>query len=138
MVFACGFYVGDGTDNRSIEVGFEPDFVIMLPGFDAHYLDPIAQLTTTTDTIKHVTRHIHRAAHEFADGRLAVASGGGYSPRAFAWGAGVVMSELTGHPYNSPVQTPPFVDDEDTWDIVRRNVKKVKELVFPFHSDTLR
>ncbi|UCE09584.1 MAG: hypothetical protein JSW61_11510 [Candidatus Thorarchaeota archaeon] len=110
---------------------FQPEFILFLPGFDAHYLDRLANMTLTTTMIRYVASEIHDAAHKWASGRLGVLSGGGYHPDAFRWGVGEVMSILSGHPYDAPPQEPPFEDDEETWEIVRSNVSEVKRLVFP-------
>jgi len=110
---------------------YKPEFVIFLPGFDAHYMDRLAHLTLTTDTIRYVTEQIHDAAHQWADGRLVVVAGGGYHRDSFRWGIGTVMSVISGHEYRPPPQEPPFEDDEETWTIVRENVGRVKEIVFP-------
>lgn len=109
---------------------FQPDFIIFLPGFDAHYLDRLAHLNLTTDMIKYVTTQIHDFAHVYADGRLAVLAGGGYHPEALKWGIATVMSVITGHSFAPPQQVPPFEDDEEIWSMVRSNVSKVKQLVF--------
>ncbi len=109
---------------------YSPDFILFLPGFDAHYLDPLAQLNLTTDVIGYVISIVHSAAHKYAEGRLAVMSGGGYHPESFKWGSGLVMSELSGISYVPPPQKPPFEDDEEIWTEVRMNVARVKEIVF--------
>ncbi|MHA2600672.1 MAG: histone deacetylase family protein [Candidatus Thorarchaeota archaeon SMTZ1-83] len=110
---------------------YKPEFVIFIPGFDAHYKDPLAHMTLTTDVIRYVTEQIHDAAHTWADGKLVVLAGGGYHRDSFRWGIGTIMSVVTGHEYQPPPQKPPFDDDEETWTIVRENVSRVKELVFP-------
>jgi acetoin utilization protein AcuC len=113
---------------------YEPEFIIFLPGFDAHYRDPLAQLNLTTDMIRYVAAYIHRAAHKWSQGRLGVVSGGGYHPESFQWGIGEVMSVITGHEFHAPAQKPPFEDDQETWEIVRKSVGDVKALVFPLHN----
>jgi acetoin utilization protein AcuC len=110
---------------------YRPEFIIFLPGFDAHYRDPLAHMNLTTDMIRYVAEYIHNSAHRFCKGYLGVVSGGGYNPESFQWGAGEVMSVLTGHEYNAPEQQPPFDDDDETWEIVRENVRLVEETVFP-------
>ncbi|MFX0108660.1 MAG: histone deacetylase family protein [Candidatus Hodarchaeota archaeon] len=110
---------------------FKPQFILFLPGFDAHYVDPLAHLILTTKTIRHVTEYIHSAAHRWANGQLAVMSGGGYHRNSFSWGAGIVMSVLSGLHYEPPPQTPPFEDDEEIWEIVNENISRVKKAVFP-------
>lgn len=109
---------------------YKPQFIIFIPGFDAHYLDRLAHLKITTDMIRHVTSEIHRAAHTYSDGKMGVLTGGGYHPDSLLWGVGTVMSELSGFPYEPPPQEPPFDDNEETWDEVKANTKRVKELVF--------
>jgi len=110
---------------------YKPEFIIFIPGFDAHYKDRIAHLNITTDMIRDVTKSIHDAAHRYCNGKMGVLTGGGYTNQSLKWGFGTVMSVLTGHPYEPPLQEPPFDDDEETWEQVRRNVMKAKELVFP-------
>ena len=110
---------------------YRPEFIIFLPGFDAHYRDRLSHLNLTTDMISYVTNFFHDAAHKFSAGRFGVLAGGGYTNDSFKWGIGVVMSVLSGFSYKPPTQSPPYEDDEETWEIVRRNVEKVKALVFP-------
>ncbi|MFW9892322.1 MAG: histone deacetylase family protein [Candidatus Thorarchaeota archaeon] len=113
---------------------FKPDFIIFLPGFDAHYRDKLAHLNLTTDSIQYVATYFHNVAHRYCKGRLGVTAGGGYTNDSFKWGIGVVMSVLSGYRYDPPEQEPPYDDDEETWAEVRKNVEQVKELVFPIHD----
>lgn len=110
---------------------YRPEFILFIPGFDAHYLDRLAHLKITTDMISYVTSYIHKAAHQYSQGRLGVVTGGGYHPDSLLWGVGTIMSILTGYPYEPPVQKPPFKDNEETWSEVRCSVMKLKELIFP-------
>ena len=110
---------------------FQPEFIIFMPGSDAHYLDPLAHIMLTTETIHYVTERIHEAAHEICEGRLAVPSGGGYNQLSYCRSICAVMSVLTGHPFQLPDETPPFEDDDEIWSIVESNVKQVKSLVYP-------
>ena len=109
---------------------YKPEFIIFLPGFDTHYKDKLAHLTLTTDMVRYVSESIHKAAHSYCNGRMGVLTGGGYTRSSLKWGFATVMSVLTGHLYEPPVQEPPFIDDEETWETVRSNVSKVKDLVF--------
>ncbi len=113
---------------------FNPDFILFLPGFDAHYRDRLAHLNLTTEAIRYIASYFHNAAHKFSKGRVGVMAGGGYTNDSFKWGIGVVMSVLSGYRYEPPKQEPPYEDDEDTWNEVRNNVERVKELVFPIHN----
>ena len=109
---------------------FQPEFIIFVPGFDAHYRDRLAHLNLTTDVIRYITEYIHNASHRLSEGRMGVLAGGGYTNDSFKWGLGVVMSVLTGFAYEPPKQEPPYEDDDETWDTVRKDVEKVKDLVF--------
>jgi acetoin utilization protein AcuC len=113
---------------------YKPEFIIFLPGFDAHYKDRMAHLNLTTDAIRFIASYIHEVAHKFSRGRLGVMASGGYTKESLKWGIGVVMSVLSGYAYDVPKQVPPFEDDEETWEEVRKNVERVKELVFPIHD----
>ena len=109
---------------------YKPEFIIFIPGFDALYMDRLAHLNLTTDMVRYITESIHNAAHTQCGGKMGVLTGGGYTRKSLTWGFGTVMSVLTGHPYEAPPQEPPYDDDEETWNIVRANVSKVKDLVF--------
>lgn len=113
---------------------YNPEFIIFLPGFDAHYRDPLAQMTLTTDMIRYVAEFIHDSAHRLCGGRLGVVSGGGYNRETFHWGIGEVMSVLTGYDYNTPTQKPPFEDDLETWKVVRANVAEIERTIFPLFA----
>ncbi|MHA2359685.1 MAG: histone deacetylase family protein [Candidatus Thorarchaeota archaeon] len=113
---------------------YKPEFIIFLPGFDAHYKDRMAHLNLTTDTIRYIASYIHKAAHKFSSNRLGVMASGGYTNDSLKWGIGVVMSVLSGYGYEAPTQEPPYEDNEETWDEVRKNVEPVKERVFPIHG----
>ncbi|RDE10950.1 MAG: hypothetical protein C4K47_10770 [Candidatus Thorarchaeota archaeon] len=110
---------------------FRPQFILFLPGFDAHYLDRLAHLKLTTTMTRYITGRIHNAAHKWSEGRLGVVTGGGYHPDSLCWGVASVMSVLSGREYSPPRQNPPFKDDEETWRTVHETVDQVKDSVFP-------
>jgi acetoin utilization protein AcuC len=110
---------------------YQPEFILFIPGFDAHYLDRLAHLKLTTKMTRYITKKVHAAAHKFCKGMLGVMTGGGYHPDSLLWGMGTVISELSGIPYEPPPQNPPFEDNQETWDEVKHNVSEVKQLVFP-------
>jgi acetoin utilization protein AcuC len=109
---------------------YKPEFIIFIPGFDTLYTDRLAHLNLTTDMIRYISEYIHYASHTYCDGKMGVLTGGGYTRKSLTWGFATVMSVLTGHHYEAPPQTPPYDDDEETWEIVRSNVQQVKDLVF--------
>ncbi|MGQ4872074.1 MAG: histone deacetylase family protein [Candidatus Thorarchaeota archaeon] len=109
---------------------FQPEFIFLLPGFDTHFLDPLAHMVTTTRTIRYTTTKIHAAAHKFSDGRLAVVSGGGYHKDALRWGVATVISVLAKLPYSPPEESPSLTEDRETWDEIRSAVETVRKTVF--------
>ena len=110
---------------------YRPQFILFIPGFDAHYLDRLAHLKLTTDMTRYITSGIHRAAHDYCNGKMGAMTGGGYHPDSLLWGIGTVISELSGAPYDPPPQKAPFKDNKETWDEVKANVARLEELVFP-------
>ena len=60
----------------------EPQLVIISAGFDAHRLDPLADLNLEADDYAWATRALVGIADEFASGRVISSLEGGYSPTA--------------------------------------------------------
>ncbi len=115
---------------------FKPEFILFLPGYDTHYLDPLSHTFTTTALIRHSTKIMHDLSHEFCDGRLGIMSGGGYHHNALNWGVATSLSILSNYDYHAPPETPPLVDDEETWSEVQSTVQQVKALIFPYYNLT--
>ncbi len=113
---------------------FSPEFILFLPGFDTHYLDPLSHTVTTTNFVRYTTEFIHELSHRCCDGNLGIMAGGGYHADALNWGVATAMSVLTGHMYHTPPERPPIEDDDETWDEVRNTVDQIKRTVFPIHN----
>src|SRR5204862_7990383 len=58
---------------------FAPELVLISAGFDAHRLDPLANLNLGADDYAWVTRGLVGVAEEHADGRVGSMRAGGYS-----------------------------------------------------------
>lgn len=58
---------------------FRPQLVMISAGFDAHRLDPLADLNLDADDYAWVTRELVDVANEFAQGRIVSSLEGGYS-----------------------------------------------------------
>ena len=63
---------------------FEPDFIVISAGFDAHGADPLGGLRLTDDDFAWVTREIAAIARDKAGGRLVSVLEGGYDLPALA------------------------------------------------------
>lgn len=58
---------------------FEPEFIVLQSGADAHEDDGLAHLNLTTKAYEEVTSLIHGLAHKYCQGRLVTLGGGGYN-----------------------------------------------------------
>ncbi len=79
---------GDGHDEllaafRDVLVpaadAFAPQIVLVSAGFDAHVMDPLAELRAREETYAELTRVVHAIAHRHAEGRLVLVLEGGYA-----------------------------------------------------------
>lgn len=58
---------------------FQPDFILISAGFDAHIDDPLAQLNLTEEAYIKMTQHIVKLADELCKGRIISVLEGGYN-----------------------------------------------------------
>jgi acetoin utilization deacetylase AcuC-like enzyme len=65
-------------------VEFDPDFVLISAGFDAHELDPLANLEVSTEAYAEATRIVTAIADRCAGGRLVSVLEGGYDLEALS------------------------------------------------------
>jgi acetoin utilization deacetylase AcuC-like enzyme len=63
---------------------FNPDFILVSAGYDAHEADPLAELNVSTKGFAHLVEMLVQTAGETCDGRIVFALEGGYEPRALA------------------------------------------------------
>jgi acetoin utilization deacetylase AcuC-like enzyme len=73
---------------------FEPDFVLISAGFDAHRSDPLAQLEVTTEAFAEATRIVRGIADEHAGGRVVSLLEGGYDLDALSASVGTHLTEM--------------------------------------------
>lgn len=64
---------------------FDPDFVFISAGFDAHKDDPLAQINLTEEGYKRMTEVITRLADKCCDNRLVSVLEGGYNSQSLAF-----------------------------------------------------
>ena len=58
---------------------FQPEFIIISAGFDAHIDDPLAQINLTTEFFAWMTRHLLEKAEHYCSGRIISVLEGGYN-----------------------------------------------------------
>jgi len=73
---------------------FQPEFLIVSAGFDAHAADPLAQLRLTEADFAWATAELLRVATEFCNGRLISTLEGGYDLSALARSAAAHVRTL--------------------------------------------
>ena len=74
---------------------FNPDFLLVSAGFDAHWSDPLANLQFSTSGYYMLSLELIQAAERFCEGRIAFVLEGGYDPRALADNVGTVLYALS-------------------------------------------
>ena len=87
------------TINNSISdslLKFNPDFIILSSGFDAHEMDPIGGLKVTTQGYATMTEYFVRIAEECCEGRILSVLEGGYNLKALSESVAVHLRELSG------------------------------------------
>jgi acetoin utilization deacetylase AcuC-like enzyme len=73
---------------------YEPEFVLISAGFDAHSLDPLANLEVSTQAFGEATRIVRSIADRYAGGRLVSVLEGGYDLDALSASVGSHLSAL--------------------------------------------
>ena len=61
---------------------FEPDFILVSAGFDAHIDDPLGNLCLSTSSYKWMTQEMIRLAKKYCSGKLISVLEGGYNLKA--------------------------------------------------------
>ena len=75
-------------------IEFDPEFLLISAGFDAHEADPLASLRLTEDDYVWVTRKLMKVADDHCKGRLVSTLEGGYDLRALARSVAVHVKTL--------------------------------------------
>ncbi len=73
---------------------FEPEFIFISAGFDAHRNDPIGGLKLDFNDFGDITRDIVTVADNYCEGRIVSVLEGGYEPRSLANACVVHIKEL--------------------------------------------
>lgn len=76
---------------------FNPDFVLVSAGFDAHRADPLAGLNVETESYRRATELLLDVADECCDGRFVSLLEGGYDLRALADCSSLHLQTLLDH-----------------------------------------
>ena len=105
----CGddeFVAGFTRVVEPIAAQFQPQFVLISAGFDAHRRDPLAGMQMTEAGYTALTRVLMRVANTHAGGRVAAILEGGYDLRALGASTAAVLDELGGRATDDAIATP--------------------------------
>lgn len=75
---------------------FQPQFILVSAGFDAHWIDPLASMTLSLPGYAHLSRELLRMADTFCEGRIVFVLEGGYDLTALAHGVRNIAHALLG------------------------------------------
>jgi acetoin utilization deacetylase AcuC-like enzyme len=73
---------------------FNPEFILVSSGFDAHFRDPLAQMQVTDAGFAAMARRVKRLAAECCGGKIVAALEGGYDLEAIAESGRAVIDEF--------------------------------------------
>ncbi len=78
---------------------YKPQFILVSTGFDAHYTDPVGNLTLSVLSYTKIFDQVLESASQFCQGRLVAVLEGGYSLRLLGKMACAVTARLAEIPY---------------------------------------
>lgn len=99
---------------------YKPQFILVSAGLDAHYSDPVARLSLSTEAYFQVFQKILETASKLCNNRLAAILEGGYSLRFIGKIASGVVAKMAGIYY------PPVQDEKPS---INSHVKKEAEKI---------
>jgi acetoin utilization deacetylase AcuC-like enzyme len=82
---------------------FEPEFVLISAGFDAHARDPLGGMVVTEEGFELMARILLRLARDHAQGRCAAILEGGYDLEGLQRSTTRVLDELSGAALDAPL-----------------------------------
>jgi acetoin utilization deacetylase AcuC-like enzyme len=85
---------------------FEPEFVLISAGFDAHARDPLGGMTVTEAGVSMMARTLLRIARDQAQGRCAAILEGGYDLEGLQNSTVRVLDEMGGDALDTPLPYP--------------------------------
>ena len=76
---------------------FQPEFILVSAGYDAHWADPIAMMEMSIHGFADIVSMIKDIAEELCGGRILAALEGGYHPEALAYGVKSTLEVMLGY-----------------------------------------
>lgn len=109
---------------------FEPDFILVSSGYDAHWRDGLANMATTVPCFRGLVRRVKELAAELCGGKLVCVLEGGYDLRALSASVEATVRELAGSPVEvpDPYGSPPGAKGRDAVEPVIAAVSRLHGL----------
>ncbi|KAK4760824.1 hypothetical protein SAY87_005717 [Trapa incisa] len=107
---------------------FNPDIILVSAGYDAHVLDPLANLQFTTGTYYALASNIRQLAKELCGGRCVFFLEGGYNLKSLSYSVADTFRAFLGEPSAALEFDNPSILYEEPLDKVKRVIDAVKSL----------
>ncbi|HOG48815.1 MAG TPA: histone deacetylase, partial [Anaerolineae bacterium] len=91
---------------------FQPELILASAGYDAHWRDPLADLSFSIAGTAHLAQMLKDLAAELCQGRLVLALEGGYDHAVLAAGVLASLAVLAGEPWHDPFGPSPRPEPE--------------------------
>jgi len=109
---------------------FDPDFILVSCGFDAHAADPLGSMEISAAGFRAMTQIVQEVANSACRGRVAYILEGGYSALGLAEGTTSVLAEVMNPSSTSLLGTPVPLDDGANLQRIVNTVSLVHERHF--------
>lgn len=106
---------------------FQPQFIIVSAGFDAHWRDPLALMRLSLQGYTQLTRELIAMAKEYCGGRIVFAMEGGYDLVALSHGMRNIAHALLGEDLVSDPYGPPDGIEPDAGPLIE-SLKQIHRL----------
>jgi len=114
---------------RPIALEFDPDFILVSCGFDAHRCDPLGSMEISGAGFRGMTQIVREVAEATCNGRIAFVLEGGYSAQGLAEGTAGVLSGML-EPAGDPLSQQPVAVP------VGSNLEQIVNTVSQVHHQT--
>jgi acetoin utilization deacetylase AcuC-like enzyme len=106
---------------------YQPEFVLVSAGYDAHWADPLGMMSLSTTGFGYLTSVLKELADELCEGRLVLTLEGGYDLQALSNSVAATLQTLLGAKAEDPLG--PSTRGEASVDDIIVHVKGVHRLV---------
>jgi len=115
-------------------LAFDPDFILVSCGFDAHESDPLGSMQITAEGYRAMTKIVREIAETTCNGRIVYVLEGGYAARGLTEGTSAVLAGMLETRPESLLSAPLEVPQGSNLDAIVKAVREVHDR----HFDGLR